>query len=170
MAVITYETGRAAYYAWGFLQAVRGTFPDAEKPSGDLAARVAPVRAMGPDRSISTLDLSRTSGLVLVFDATCLVCGRTLPRWLDLIADLPPSVPIFAVAPGRPVAQQGYWRGLEDRVQPWVLERDSSVVALGATATPTTIVLRDGHPTLSFRGPLDRGRQAQILAALQEAQ
>lgn len=166
VAVITYESGRATYYAWGFLQAVRGKFPDLEKPKDGLVERVTPVRAVGPDSAVSILDLSHASGLVFVFDATCLVCGRTLPRWLDLIADLPPSIPIYAIAPGRPTAQRAYWRGLESRVQPWVLERDSSVLALGAAATPTTIVLRDGHPLLSFRGPLDRGRQTQILAAL----
>jgi hypothetical protein len=170
VGVTTYELGRSSYFAWGFLQAVRGVYPDQGEVSPAPSPSIGPLAVIGPDGALGTLDLSSANGLVLLFDANCQVCGRTVPRWLDLMTDLPSTVPVYAIAPGRAETQRGYWRGLESRVQSWILATDSAIVRFGVSSTPSTIVLRNGHPTLTFQGPLDRSRRALILASLRRAQ
>lgn len=164
----TYQAGRATYFGYGFIQAVLGGGVDEDTLPANSPEFTPRVEIATLEGERDTLDLSKASGLILLFDAGCVPCGRVAPRWLELMAELPRTEPrAIAIATGDLATQAPYWRALERWVQVAVVTRDSAVLSVfGTGATPTTMVLDRGRPRLIFVGPLDRARMRQLRLAL----
>jgi hypothetical protein len=167
--LVTYESGRAAYYGFEFLRASAGRNADHDTLPEGAPTRIQPFAVVAGDGVAHLLDLSHASGLVFIYDARCIVCGRTAPRWLELLDHLRgANLSVYAIASGPPSQEQlNYWAGLEERMGIAIVARDSTILEqFGTRSTPTTVVLDNGHPRLVFVGPLDRGRSRQVLSTL----
>lgn len=119
-----------------------------------------------------TIDLSRASAIVLVYDVRCSVCNENMPRWVDLVAEARQrarGVVIYAIPATADSAavRAGYWDGLERTIR--VVHPVDSTLAraiAGSPMTPMTVVIRDGVRVAAHAGYLgDRRREYLIRKA-----
>jgi hypothetical protein len=124
------------------------------------------------DGTIDTIDVSRGSAVMLVYDVRCSVCNDNMARWIDLVHEarqIAPSASIYAIPATADTAAMrvGYWAGLSRYVR--VLSPLDSEVAqeiAGAPMTPMTVVIRDGVRVAAHAGYLgDRRREFLLRVA-----
>lgn len=108
---------------------------------------IAPFRVRGPDGSVETVDLSRRSALLLVFQESCAICATTMPRWLEMVVEAQRrGTEVMAISVGAPANQAAYWGAFGARIPVFGMVRDSIILEqFGVTQIPATVAVVDGR-------------------------
>jgi hypothetical protein len=141
---------------------------NAESPRGGSTPaesfRLTGVDVVRQDRVI--LD-TVTVGLVFVYEPTCDVCNLNINAWLDLAAEAQRrAVPLFGVGVADSARAVAYWGSLASLMTLVQSDTADVVEGLGATGTPTTVLIGRGVRLQTHTGPISRGRIAALTVAM----
>lgn len=108
-----------------------------------------------------------SAGLLLVYEPTCDICNVNMNAWLDLMAESQRrGVPVFLVGVADSARAFDYWGHIASLATIVQADTASLVAGLGATGTPTTLLVSRGVRLQMHMGPLSRGRLAALTSGM----
>lgn len=173
IAVGLFGMTRAGAWSVRFSRMFRGEFPGMGTPL--LREGVVPALAVtsGPN-GVDSVRFKEGKAVILVYDARCSVCNSNAPRWLDLVVEAHqrhPDARIYGLPLTRePISENArYWRKLRHIVSTLdPVEFAGAAAVAGGTATPLTVVIKDGKKVASHIGYLGERRRRYLLQALDD--
>lgn len=167
VAATLWMGARTALFGFDLARIGAGSFAPPHRTAQAVGRLVHPITVRDSAGLTHRLDLGNGRALVLLFDHECRFCGLNMSRWLELLADLPRDVSVYALAIGDARTETAYFRGLHHRVQVYTFARDSSILEeFGTEWTPTTVAVVNGHVASVIDGVLAPVHQASVLSAL----
>lgn len=128
---------------------------------------LAGVRARAADGSLRPIAGPDGRALVLVYDPECGPCALNMWNWIDLARDLPPSARIVALTVEGMEEVDGYWAGMERRVERLVVDTATMRDVLRVPQTPTTLLVRGGRVVREYAGPLNAVARREVMAGME---
>ncbi len=137
-------------------------------PAGIAAHPLTAFAALDTAGIARSVDLTRQTALVLIYDRDCGVCHRNMARWMELIlAARTAQVPVYALSRTDVHSASPYWAGLASQVQIFSTVDSTALTRLfGATGTPCSVLVRGGRVVAVFTGILDPTRLGWLTSHL----
>ncbi len=150
--------------AAGRLVSAPAILTDGVGPGRSLAGIVVRQVKDGADVDLGTFNRA----LVLVFDPDCGPCHLNMANWIDLlVTSRTYDVPVIAVSLERGNNPDLYWSPLGKPVPTFTAD-SIAIVAMGVTATPTTILLDAGTVAAEVVGVLNEREKTYLTDLLRE--